>query len=58
MNTPHTVPLGFKPRTPQEMLSRSAGFLDEIRRRRTVRDFSDRPVDREVMLNATAAGAS
>ena len=35
-------------------------LFEEIRRRRTVRDYSDRPVDRQVMLDAIAAdiGAS
>ncbi len=42
-----------------EMERRAAEFYDEIRRRRTVRDFSDRPVPRELietcLLTAGAA---
>lgn len=43
---------GFIAREPDEMLERSAAFLDLMKRRRTVRDFSDRPVAREVIENA------
>ena len=32
-----------------EMESRATKFYAEIRRRRTVRDFSDRPVPREII---------
>ena len=32
-----------------EMLERARQFYNELRRRRTVRDFSDRPVDRRVI---------
>jgi len=42
----------FIARHPDEMLERSAAFLDLMKRRRTVRDFSDRPVAREVIENA------
>ena len=35
-----------------EMVERSAAFLDEMRRRRTVRHFSSRAVPREVIENA------
>ncbi|MCE2909713.1 MAG: nitroreductase family protein [Burkholderiaceae bacterium] len=34
---------------PAEMLERANGFLAELRRRRTVRDFDHRPVPREVI---------
>jgi nitroreductase len=34
-----------------EMLERSQFFFDWINKRRTIRDFSDRPVSREVMEN-------
>lgn len=42
----------FIAREPEEMLARSADFLDLMKRRRTVREFSDRPVAREVIENA------
>jgi len=42
-----------------EMVSRSKDFLLEMRRRRTVRDFSDEPVEREVIeLCLQAAGTA
>lgn len=34
---------------PDEMLRRARAFRDELRRRRTVRDFSERPVPRELV---------
>jgi nitroreductase len=42
----------FIVRDPDEMLERSAAFLDLMKRRRTVREFSDQPVAREVIENA------
>ena len=41
----------------EEMKQRSAEFYADIRRRRTVRDFSDRPVPREVIENCLLAAA-
>ncbi|MCP5372868.1 MAG: nitroreductase family protein [Hyphomicrobiales bacterium] len=35
-----------------EMRARMAAFLDDVRRRRTVRDFSDRPVPRDLIETA------
>lgn len=35
----------------EEMVRRSKEFYDQIKRRRTVRDFSDRPVPREIIDN-------
>lgn len=35
----------------QDMLSRSADFLSTMRRRHSIRQFSDRPVDRAVIEN-------
>jgi len=50
MVDPRFVPLaGFEARSPNEMTGRAAAFYEEIRRRRTVREFSDRPVSREVI---------
>lgn len=34
---------------PEDMANRAEAFLAEMRRRRTVRDFSDRPVPREII---------
>jgi nitroreductase len=47
------VPLeGFQHRSEEEMLSRSRAFFELMKARRTVRDFSDKPVPREVIENA------
>ena len=46
------IPLEFDEKTPADMKSGSKAYLEMMRRRRTVRDFSDRPVDREVIENA------
>lgn len=45
-------PLAFQEKSPDEMKAAAARFYDEIRRRRTVRDFSDRPVSRDIIENA------
>lgn len=37
--------------SPREMSQRATEFLAEMRRRRTVRDFSDRPVSKEIIEN-------
>lgn len=42
----------------QKMLSNSQDFFDTLSRRRSVRDFSDRPVDREIIENAVRAAGS
>ncbi|MCZ6727976.1 MAG: nitroreductase family protein [Acidobacteria bacterium] len=43
---------------PPEMLERARAFRDELRRRRTVRHFSDRPIAREVIERCLEAAAS
>lgn len=43
---------------PDEMKQRSVSFLDDIRRRRSVRDFSDRPVPAEVISDCILAAGS
>jgi nitroreductase len=43
------VPLEFEEYSSEEMLRRARAFFEEMNRRRTVRDFSDRPVDREIV---------
>ncbi len=53
------IPLPSYVRLPEdEMRTRSASFLEEVRRRRTVRDFSDRPVPREVIENCLLAAGT
>src|SRR5918994_2014016 len=37
------------PRSDEELLRRSQKFYEAMQRRRTIRDFSDRPVPREVI---------
>ncbi len=50
MTEPRFIPLPGYIQVPQEeMKARSECFLDELRRRRTVREFSDRPVPREII---------
>lgn len=49
MSEPSMIPLDYREYTPVEMLARAAAFRDECCRRRTVRDFSDRPVARAVI---------
>lgn len=53
-----STPLNFKELSPEEMLTESRKFLDTIKRRRSVRDFSERHVDREIIENAVRAAAS
>ena len=44
------IPLtGYQEYPPEEMLQRARAFHEEMKHRRTVRDFSDRPVDRKVI---------
>jgi nitroreductase len=50
--------LEFASYAPDEQRRRAREFLDEIRRRRTVRHFSDRPVPREVLDDCIAAAAT
>ncbi|RMF56902.1 MAG: nitroreductase family protein [Calditrichaeota bacterium] len=43
---------------PEEMIARSRAFYLELSRRRTVRDFSDKPVPREVIENCIRAAGT
>jgi len=52
-----TRPLEFTERTKDEMIERSRQFLEEIRKRRTVRHYSDKTVPREALLNCIDAAA-
>ena len=52
-----TVPLaGYEEYPVEEMRRRAEAFYAEVDRRRTVREFSDRPVPREIIENALKAG--
>lgn len=51
---PHE-PLTFREYPPEEMRRRARAFADELMRRRTVRDFSDRPVPRDIIAAAIDA---
>jgi len=52
-------PLDFQTLSTEEMQQSSLAFYEKIRRRRTVREFSDRPVPRDIIENAIrAAGAA
>lgn len=54
-----TIPLDQYRRFPEvDMLSRAREFSDELRRRRTVRDFSDEPVPRAVLEPCLLAAGS
>jgi iodotyrosine deiodinase len=56
MTSPQTEPLAPLPEYPDaERLLRIQEFTTGIRRRRTVRDFSDRPVDRAIIEQAIVA---
>ena len=59
MTRPGTVPLaGYHPLPAEEMKRRAAAFYAEMRRRRSVRDFSDRPVPREVIEDCLRAAGT
>ena len=50
--------LDFRGKSDEEMLEASSAFYEEVRRRRSVRDFSDKPVAREVIENALLAAGT
>lgn len=58
MSLPDSVPLDFVRVGDDELLRRARAFHDEMARRRTVRDYSDRPVPRDVIEAALAAAAT
>ncbi|MBL4672652.1 MAG: nitroreductase family protein [Arenicella sp.] len=51
-------PLNFKELPPEEMLLISREFNLRVSRRRSVRDFSDRSIDREIIENAVRTAGS
>lgn len=57
--SPRTIPLPDRPTlSPAETLSRSSAFYDEVRQRRTVRNFSDAAIDRAVIENCLRAAGT
>ena len=50
--------LDFTEKTPEDMLQASRLFYQEIRKRRTVREFSQRQVEREIIENALRAAGT
>lgn len=50
--------VGYREYAPEEMLARATSFREEMSRRRTVRDFSDRSVDRAVIEECLRAAGS
>jgi nitroreductase len=52
------IPLDFREYPPEEMARRARGFRDEMARRRTVRHFSERPVDRGIIEDCLRAAGS
>jgi nitroreductase len=56
---PKTTPLsGYQELPPAEMLERARQFADQMQRRRTVRDFSERPVPRALIEDCLRAAGS
>ena len=51
-------PLGFTSRDAVDMVARAKGFAQTMQTRRTVRDYSDSPVDRSIIERAIAAARS
>ena len=59
MTEPIFEPLNFTEKSPEEMIAASRKFYLDMKGRRSVREFSDRPVPKEVIKNAiSAAGTS
>jgi nitroreductase len=59
MPSPHFVPLpDYREYPIEEMQQRAADFYADIQRRRTVRDFSDRPVPRDIIEKCLLAAGT
>lgn len=52
------IPLSFEGKTEEEMLAAARAFYAAVKSRRSVRDFSDRPVDRAIIENALLAAGT
>jgi iodotyrosine deiodinase len=57
MDAPH-IPLNYVEKEPREMLQVARQFCHAMQQRRTTRNFSDRPVPRELIEEALAAAGS
>ena len=53
-----TIPLSFQEHTPEVMAQRSREFRDEVAQRRSVREFSSRPIPEGVLENCLSAAGS
>ncbi len=51
-------PLQFSEKAPDEMLRSAQDFFEHVRKRRTVREFSERPVSREIIEIALRAAGT
>jgi nitroreductase len=51
-------PLKFQEKNPEEMIAISESFYLDMKKRRTVREFSDRPIPDEVIKNALRAAGT
>jgi nitroreductase len=58
MKDPNTLSLGYVQYPETEMVQRSAQFLKNMAARRTIRDFSDKPVNREIIENCIKSAAT
>ena len=59
MSSARFVPLsGFQQCDVDEMRRRALSFYEQMRKRRTVRQFSDRPVPREIIEECVRAAAT
>lgn len=59
MTAPKFIPLtSFREYAPEEMLQRAMAFRAEMQRRRTVRQFAARPVQREIIEQALLAAGT
>jgi iodotyrosine deiodinase len=59
MTSPVLEPLStYRSYPPEEMIARARSFYEDIRRRRSIRDFSDKPVPHEVVEYALLAAGT
>ncbi len=59
MKTYSFIPLSqYEEYPPDEMQRRTKAFYEDIKRRRTVRDYSDKPVDRSIIENCILAAGT
>jgi len=58
LSKPRFEPLDFTEKSVEAMIDASSSFYHEVKRRRTVRDYSDHPVPEEVIRNAISAAGT